>query len=114
MFISAVLRVLKIWFEANNGHVTAESKTARLQLIKDHFVATVKPQLGPHSYSDFEKRELNNAYLLAYQTYEYNLDDFAKVYSHFGNDFKKSLEFLKTLKDSKAPDQDLKAFAAQL
>lgn len=107
-FISSELQDLKVWYEANKGKITPEIKTARLKEINQHFASQIKPQLKSGSYSGFEKRELNNAFLLAYKTYEYNLDDFAQVYSHFQGDFKKTLECLKGLKKSKNPDQGLK------
>jgi predicted aminopeptidase len=107
-FISKELQELKSWYELNKGKVTPETKAARLREINQHFADQIKPQLKSGAYADFEKRELNNAFLLAYKTYEYDLDDFAQVYSHFHGDFKQTLECLKGLKKSRNPDQGLK------
>src|SRR6185312_983179 len=77
-FITRELQDLRKWYDDNKGHITAESKAQRLQVLKEHFGRDVKPRLKTDAYRDFEKRELNNALLLAYQTYEYSLEDFAK------------------------------------
>jgi len=83
-----------------------------LNEINRRFSQEMKPKMKTRTYADFEKRQLNNAFLLAYKTYEYNLDDFAAVHAHFGHDFKKTLDFLKTLRDAVKPDQALKDFKA--
>lgn len=113
-FITKELDSLKLWYETNSGKVTRETKTARLKEIQARFASELKPKLKTKMYSDFEKRELNNAYLLAYKTYEFSLVDFEKVYTHFGRDYVKTLEWLKGLGKEKDPEQALKAFAATL
>lgn len=109
-FITKELQDLKKWYEDNKGKVTVESKTARLKEIQARFVKDLKPKMKTENYKEFEKRELNNAYLLAIQTYEYSLEDFAKLYEKMGGDFKKTLDWLKSLEDQKDPAQALKDF----
>ncbi len=108
-FITKELQDLKKWYEENKGKVTKENKAARLKEIQTRFKLV---KFKTKNYAEFEKRELNNALLLSYQTYEYSLADFEKLFRHFGHDFKKTLEWLKSLKDSKKPDQVLKDFVA--
>lgn len=113
-FITRELEQLKAWYEANKGKVDRDMKTARLKEIQTRFTSELKPKLKAKSYGDFEKRELNNALLLAYKTYEYSLDDFDKLYTHFGRDYGKTLEWLKGLEKEKNPEQALKDFVAKI
>ena len=73
----------------------------------------IKLRLRTDNYLEFEKRELNNAYLLAIQTYEYSLEDFERLFTHFDQDFHKTFAYLKTLEKEKNPDQVLKEFVAR-
>lgn len=111
-FITKEIESLKKWYEDNKGKVTTESKTARLNEIKSRFASELKPKLKTKNYEEFEKRELNNALLLAYQTYVYGLEDFEKLYAHFGGDFATTFEYLKGLKNSDKPAQVLKDFVS--
>jgi predicted aminopeptidase len=113
-FLTNEIDELKKWYADNAGKITPQMKSERLSEIKKHFTENLKPKLKLLSYSEFAKGELNNAILLAYQTYEYNLDDFAKVFTHFDGDFKKTMEYLKTLKNQKRPETALKEFASNL
>ncbi|MBX3022825.1 MAG: aminopeptidase [Bdellovibrionales bacterium] len=113
-FITKELDDLKKWYEMNAGQVGREKKAARLKEIQDRFSKDLKPNLKGRNYADFDKRELNNALLLAYKTYEFSLADFEKVYEHFGRDFRKTLEWMKGLEKEKNPEQALKDFAAQV
>jgi predicted aminopeptidase len=111
-FITQELKDLKKWYEDNKGKVNTENKTARIKEIQARYTKDLKPKMKTRNYDDFATRELNNAVLLAYQTYEYSLEDFEKLYAHFGRDFAKTLEWLKSLKDEKDPAQKLKDFVA--
>ncbi len=111
-FITQELKELKKWYEDNAGKVTPELKTARLKEIQTRFLYKLKPTLKTRNYDEFASRELNNAILLAYQTYEYSLEDFEKLYEHFGRDFARTFDWLKTLKDDPSPAETLKKFVA--
>jgi predicted aminopeptidase len=110
-FITKELQDLKKWYEDNKGKVTADRKAARLKEIQKRF-SELKKKFKSDGYLDFEKRELNNALLLSYQTYEYSLADFEKLFRFNGGDFKRTLNWLMTLKKSKKPDQVLKDFVS--
>ena len=43
-------------------------------------------------------------FFLAYKTYEFSLVDFEKVYTHFGRDYVKTLEWFKGLEKEKDPE----------
>ncbi|MGE0529206.1 MAG: aminopeptidase, partial [Bdellovibrionales bacterium] len=111
-FLTREIEALKVWYTENAGKVTKGAKADRLQRIHERFVTEIKPRLKTTNYSEFEKRELNNAFLLAYQTYEYSLDDFAKLFSRFNHDFKKTLEYLRSLDGEENPAQKLKEFVS--
>jgi len=112
-FITRENRDLKKWYEDNKGQVTTERKAARLKELKDRYATELKPRFKGPGYRDFERRELNNALLLAYQTYEHSLSDFEKLFQYFAGDFKKTLHYLKGLEKDPQPDQTLKTFVSQ-
>ena len=109
-FITREIKELKAWYGAHPAH-DAAAKTARLNQIKERFATEVAPHLKTRGYTDFRKRELNNALLLAYGTYEYGLEDFDRVFAHFDHDFRKTLAWLKTLANEAQPEVKLKDFA---
>ena len=109
-FLTEELEQLKKWYEANKGQVTRETKAQRLAEIQTRFKEQIRPRLKSKGYLEFEKRELNNALLLAYKTYEYSLEDFAKLYAIFKNDFFQTMQWLKGLEGDPHPEATLKAF----
>lgn len=111
-FLTREVDDLKKWYEANKNKITADDKAARLKEIQGRFAHELRPRLKTKNYEEFEKKELNNAVLLAYRTYEYSLEDFEKLDRHFRGDFGQVLNWLKGLEQEKNPDQKLKAFAA--
>ncbi len=113
-FISKEIADLKSWYEDNSQNLNSEAKAQRLEAIRKRFANTVKAKLQSKSYSGFESQTLNNAYLLGLQTYEHDLQDFFSLYEYHRGDFKKTLEYLKSLESTKKPDQALKDFVASL
>lgn len=109
-WITGEFEKLKNWYEVNKGKVTKEMKTARLKELQASFTREVRPRLKTKAYGEFEKRELNNALILAYKTYEYSLEDFDKLWAMFGGNFGKVMGWLKTLEKDKQPERTLKAF----
>ncbi len=114
-FLTREVEEMKKWYEDGKkaGSVSAEQKSARLKEIQARFTKDVRPKMKTKAYEEFEKRELNNAVLLAYRTYEYSLSDFEKLYEKMQRDFLKTLEWLKTLDAAKHPDQKLKDFVSR-
>lgn len=113
-FLTKEVESLKTWYLANKDQIDADKKQMRLKEIQERFKKELKPKLKTASYSEFEKRELNNAMLLAYRTYEYKLDDFEKLHKHLGGDFQKTMAWLKELEGKSKPDQVLKDFVTGL
>jgi predicted aminopeptidase len=113
-FVTKEIESLKKWYSENKAHFSVEKKAVRLKEIQTRFAQEVRPLLKSEGYRDFEKRELNNAYLLAIQTYEYSLSDFQKLFDHFDHDYGKTLAWLKGLEKDPNPAQTLKDFVAGL
>jgi predicted aminopeptidase len=67
--------------------------------IKEEF-REIKVQFKTDCYKDFEKKDLNNAVLLAYRRYIHQLEKFETLYEYLGRDMKKVIEFFKELQAS--------------
>ena len=61
----------------------------------------IKGRFKTDFYQNFEMRELNNAFLLAYRRYFQRLEKLEVLYEHFGRDLKRVIEFFKEIKASK-------------
>ena len=67
--------------------------------IKEEF-REIKVQFKTDCYKDFEKKDLNNAVLLAYRRYIHGLEKFEALYEYLGRDLKKVIEFFKEVQAS--------------
>lgn len=104
-FIAGEMRSLETWYdERKNGVVPEAERQARLKEIQRRFATEVRPRLKlADSYKSFETVELNNARLLNFRLYIEKLDDFEAVFNDLGRDFKKMLEFCKSLEKEDDP-----------
>ena len=109
-FISKELDSLRQWYEAKEGNFKEEEKKKRLKDIQIRFVQKIKDQLKTSRYYYFEKISLNNARLLSYKTYVYDLKDFENLFKIFNEKAEKILTFLKELKGKNSPESYLKTF----
>jgi predicted aminopeptidase len=110
-FISGELDDLTKWYEVNKSF-TPDQKEARLKEIQTRFLTVLKPKLKSDYHDGFAKLKLNNAILLTYKTYFYDLSDFEKVYASKGRNYQSLLEFCKSLEKESNPEAALKAAAA--
>jgi len=69
------------------------------QSIREEF-REIKPQFKTDGYKDFEKKDLNNAVLLAYRRYIQSLENFEALYESMGKDLRKVVEYFKRLQGS--------------
>ncbi len=67
--------------------------------IKEEF-REIKVQFKTDCYKDFEKKELNNAVLLAYRRYIHRLEKFEALYEQLGRDIKRVVDYFKTIQTS--------------
>lgn len=115
-FIGEETRSLEKWYrERQNGPLPEPDRQARLKEIQARFAANLRPRLrSPLSYKNFDSIEINNSRLLNYRLYIENLGDFEKVFKKLGGDFKKMLEFCKSLEKADDPKAALARAAADV
>jgi predicted aminopeptidase len=115
-FISAELKSLNTWYsEIAKEHSSAEKaaqKKMRLKEIQERFKTQVQPKFQTTGYKNFASQELNNAILLSYKTYLYDLSDFQKLFELKAHDFHELLEFCKSLEDKPDAEKALKEYLA--
>ncbi len=109
VFITQQLEDLKKWYQETQK-INDTLKESRLKQIQTQFELETLPKMKTKKYQHFVKLKLNNARLLPYLTYMMDLSDFEKLHKILGDDFHKTLEFLKKLENSDTPESDLKAF----
>lgn len=125
-FISREIDSLKTWYanqatkrdDTVRGHAAfLEARIARLSEILKRFTADVRPKMQSEAYARILEKQLtvphlNNARLLAWKLYVYDLADFERVYASLGRDPRKLIEFAKSLEKEKDPESILKNFGA--
>lgn len=117
VFISKEIDRLKEWYPQQPAAAPQfeELKRKRLGEILEAFELELAPKMVNEKYRDRLRRDLdpsklNNASLLAWKTYVYDLSDFQKAFDKMNRDPIKFLEFAKSLEKSKDPERDLKGF----
>ena len=65
------------------------------------FEKTIVPKLKTKKYQHFPKIKLNNALILSFRRYYYDLTLFEKVFHHMDNDIKKTITFFKLIENTK-------------
>ena len=110
-FISKEIARMKNWYKSH-PHPTEAQRQIQFQKIKTDFVKSVKPKLLTDTYVNFTHTKLNNAVLLYFGTYNYNLSDFAKLYKKLGDNFDRFIQVCKTFENSRNPTADLKKMIA--
>ncbi len=70
----------------------------------------IRVQFKTDCYKDFEKRELNNAVLLACRRYIRRLEKFDALYERMGKDLRKVVEYFKKIKASGKEKSELESF----
>ena len=125
-FISAEIDGLKKWYEEKATAIASddvrvrakffEDRTSRLAEITKHYESTLRPSIKSERYAKILARELdpatlNNARLLAWKLYVYDMSDFERAYKALGEDPKKLIEFAKSLAKEADPEAKLKDVA---
>ena len=100
---------LKRWYEDHRGTVTLETKKERLKEIQERFVIEIKPSLKTSQYDYFSNIELNNARLLSYRSYNYDMEEFERLFtsSLIQEDIKAFIEYCMQFKKEKDPEAAL-------
>ena len=110
-FISREIDDLKDWYK-QNPDPSEETRQERFKLFHTNFKKKLKPKLKTSRYGYFPRMKLNNAVILSYNTYNYDLSDFAKLLDLHNGDFRKFLQACETLVDAEDPNKALKALIA--
>ena len=97
------------WYKDNEGNVTPESKQKRLKEIQIRFVTEIKPSLKTSYYNYFSNIELNNARLLSYRSYNYDMEEFERLFTSpiINEDIKAFIEYCMQFKKEKDPEAAL-------
>jgi predicted aminopeptidase len=127
-FISAEIDALTKWYgehaaQAKSADVKThvafdEARSLRLAEISKNYEKVLRPKIKSQRYAKILQRELdpaalNNARLLAWKLYVYDMTDFERVYKSLGQDPLKLIEFAKSLEKEDDPEGKLKALAAK-
>lgn len=99
-----------------NSELADSLKRKEKQLIidscKNEMVINYNQYFKTRLYSEIGKAKINNAVLAIRMTYNLDLDIYYKLHDAYDGDFKKMLDFLKTLEKSK--DDPKKAMSAKI
>lgn len=127
-FISGEIDALTQWYEAHAAEAKSddvkthlafgEARSLRLAEISKNYEKLLRPKIKSQRYAKILQRELdpatlNNARLLAWKLYVYDMTDFERVYKSLGQDPLKLIEFAKSLEKEPDPEGKLKAVAAK-
>ena len=104
------------WYKDNKNSITPEIKKARLKEIQNRFITNIQAQLKTEKYSYFPKLELNNAILLSYRSYNYNMEEFEKLFnsSLINQNVKTFIEYCSQFKDEEDPEAALSQAVKEL
>lgn len=72
---------LSEWYKNQKGNINLEMKEKRLKEIQNRFNMEIHPQLRTIHYNYFSHIKLNNARLLSYRSYSYNMEEFEKLFT---------------------------------
>lgn len=124
-FISAEIDLLKKWYEDQAPALASsdvrtraqffEDRGARLAEIPKRFESVLKPKIKSARYAKNLVRELdvatlNNARLLAWKVYVYDMSDFERLYVSLNREPRKLIEFAKSLEKESDPEAKVKSF----
>ena len=109
-FMSQEYEQLEKWYEENTAEDIAIGKTKRLRQIQDRFVNHIQGKLKTSRYDYFPTIQLNNAKLLPYRTYTYNMDEFETLFnsSQVRQNLQLFIDYCSQFEDSEDPEKDLK------
>jgi len=119
-FISAEIDALKLWYAEKSKNQALDPeflklRDAKFAEIAQRFESKIKPRLKSERYAknltqSLSPGNLNNARLLAWKLYVYDLSDFDRAYIALGRDPRKLIEFAKSLEKEKDAEAALKRF----
>lgn len=106
-FISHEIKTLKEWYKSQTVQ-SEEARNQRIAEIQKKFTSDIAPTLRTKNYINFPKMNLNNAVLLYFNTYVFDLTDFDKLYRHFNENFSDFLSYCRSLEKNPDPQKAIK------
>ena len=107
-FMLKEYRALENWYKENPGAAQSEKKRRRLREIQDRLAHHILPKMKTRRYRYFPKIRLNNARLLSYRSYNYNMDELEKLFEQTGFDIAAFTEKCQSFKDAPDPEEALR------
>ena len=106
---------LKKWYEDNKGKITKAQKQKRIQQIQEHFLTQIQAQLNTNRYDYFSKIELNNAKLLSYRSYNFNMSEFETLFNspEINRNIKSFIDYCLRFKSEDNPEKALSQIARE-
>jgi len=108
-WLGVVLKELDEFYKKSHADLEKE-RQAQFRLIHERFKKECLPRLKTDAYAGFAESEINNAVLIANKTYFMDLDLFEKAFEKQGRDWKKFIEYFKSIKKSTDPEKELRGF----
>ena len=108
-FMAREYENLAQWYKENKGKITQEIKQKRIKDIQDRFSKDIQLKLKTDRYNYFPDLKLNNAILLSYRSYNYNMGEFDKLFSSssVNSNVKDFIEHCSQFKEEKDPEEAL-------
>ncbi|MBC6415416.1 MAG: aminopeptidase [Bdellovibrionales bacterium] len=100
---------LNKWYKKNKGQITKEKKQKRIQEIQTRFLTQIQPQFQTNKYDYFPKIKLNNAKLLSYRSYNFNMEEFEKLFNspEINQNIKAFIDYCFKFKSEENPEKAL-------
>lgn len=106
-FMAREYESLNSWYKENKGHITPQQKKERIQALQTQFTEEIQPLLKSTRYDYFPRTQLNNAILLSYRSYNYNMEEFEKLFnsSKINQSISGFIEHCSQFEDDKNPEE---------
>ena len=106
-FMAREYESLDQWYRDNKANITPTQKTERIKAIQTRFTEQIHPRLKTPRYDYFPGLPLNNAILLSYRSYNYNMEEFEKLF-HSGKinqSIKAFIDYCAQFEDEDHPEE---------
>ena len=113
-FMLKEYNALEAWYQENPDAALSEKKRLRLREIQERFAARLLPQMQTNRYHYFPKIRLNNARLLSYRSYNYNMDEFEKLFASADFNIEAFIQKCESFKDAPDPEEALRQAVSAL